>query len=159
MARNISKLLDFATMLLKEDVVMRPGNFAPLFRSTVGFDRLLDLVDETARPNWPPYNIEKSGDANYRIRMAVAGFGAATLVFAVSQNIWLSAGALFLTGAFDSVSVIIRQTVIYYSTPDHMRGISSVHERRWLCAARTLAFGRLGVEGTRRLDSATLLAG
>jgi molecular chaperone IbpA len=75
MARHISQIGDFVPTLLKEDVVMRTLNFAPLFRSTVGFDRLFDLMDETARPDWPPYNIEKSGDANYRIRMAVAGFG------------------------------------------------------------------------------------
>jgi molecular chaperone IbpA len=60
-----------------EDVVMRTYNFAPLFRSTIGFDRLFDLVNDNApRPDWPPYNIEKTGDACYRIRMAVAGFGA-----------------------------------------------------------------------------------
>jgi molecular chaperone IbpA len=54
---------------------MRPYNFAPLFRSTIGFDRLLDLVeDNPSRSEWPPYNIEKLGDTRYRIRMAVAGF-------------------------------------------------------------------------------------
>lgn len=60
--------------------------------------------------------------------LAVAGFGVATLVFALSTNIWLSAAALFLTGAFDSVSVVIRQTVLYLMTPDEMRGrVSSVN--------------------------------
>jgi MFS family permease len=59
---------------------------------------------------------------------AIAGFGIATLVFALSTNIWLSAGALFLTGAFDSVSVIVRQTVLRFFTPDEMRGrVSSVN--------------------------------
>ena len=60
--------------------------------------------------------------------MAVAGFGLATLVFAISTNIWLSVVALFLTGAFDSVSVVIRQAIIYFSTPDEMRGrVSSIN--------------------------------
>ena len=60
--------------------------------------------------------------------IAIGGFGIATLVFAVSTNVWLSAAALFLTGAFDSISVIIRQNVIYFSTPDNMRGrVSSVN--------------------------------
>lgn len=60
--------------------------------------------------------------------LAVGGFGVATLVFALSRNFWLSATALFLTGAFDSVSVIIRQTVLYLYTPDAMRGrVSSVN--------------------------------
>lgn len=53
---------------------------------------------------------------------AVAGFGAATLVFAVSQNFWLSAAALFLTGAFDSISVVIRSTLLQLLVPDNMRG-------------------------------------
>ena len=56
---------------------MRTYNFAPLFRSTIGFDRLLDMVDDSApRSEWPPYNIEKTGDTRYRIRMAIAGFSA-----------------------------------------------------------------------------------
>ena len=60
--------------------------------------------------------------------LAVTGFGVATLAFAVSTNFWLSAVALLLSGAFDSVSVIVRQTVIYLSTPDEMRGrVSSVN--------------------------------
>ncbi len=53
---------------------------------------------------------------------AVAGFGIATLVFAVSKNFWLSAAMLFLTGAFDSVSVVIRQTILQVMPPDHLRG-------------------------------------
>ena len=53
---------------------MRTYDFAPLFRSTVGFDRLFDLMDSGVRPEWPPYNIEKNGENQYRIRMALAGF-------------------------------------------------------------------------------------
>jgi len=50
-------------------------DLSPLYRSTVGFDRLLDMLDQ-AEPmtSWPPYNIEKVGDDQYRITMAVAGF-------------------------------------------------------------------------------------
>lgn len=55
-------------------------DFSPLYRSTVGFDRLFDMLDTAARvepmTNWPPYNIEKLGDDQYRITMAVAGFGS-----------------------------------------------------------------------------------
>lgn len=54
--------------------------------------------------------------------LAVVGFGAATLVFAASTNFYLSLAMLALTGAFDSVSVIIRQTVLQIFPPDHMRG-------------------------------------
>lgn len=53
---------------------------------------------------------------------AVAGFGVATLVFAVSQHFWLSVAMLFATGAFDSVSVVIRQTLLQALPPDHLRG-------------------------------------
>ncbi len=53
-------------------------DLSPLYRSTVGFDRLLDMLDEVSRvepmTNWPPYNIEKVGEDQYRITMAVAGF-------------------------------------------------------------------------------------
>jgi molecular chaperone IbpA len=58
---------------------MRPIDFAPLYRSTVGFDRLFDLLDSSVSGfdanAYPPYNIERLGDNEYRITMAVAGFG------------------------------------------------------------------------------------
>jgi molecular chaperone IbpA len=53
-------------------------DFSPLYRSTVGYDRLFDMLDQATRvepaTNWPPYNIEKTGEDEYRITMAVAGF-------------------------------------------------------------------------------------
>ena len=54
--------------------------------------------------------------------LSVLGFGLATLVFAVSKIFWLSVAALFLTGAFDSISVVIRQTILQVIPPDHLRG-------------------------------------
>jgi MFS family permease len=58
----------------------------------------------------------------------VTGFGLATLVFGLSRSLWLSLLMLFLTGAFDSVSVVIRHTLLQLVTPDTMRGrISSVN--------------------------------
>jgi molecular chaperone IbpA len=55
-------------------------DFSPLYRSTVGFDRLFDLLDQSSQidsmANWPPYNIEKSGEDQYVITMAIAGFSA-----------------------------------------------------------------------------------
>lgn len=60
--------------------------------------------------------------------LAVGGFGLATLVFACSTNFALSIVALFCTGAFDSVSVVIRQTILRFFTPDEMRGrVASVN--------------------------------
>ena len=58
---------------------MRPFDFAPLYRSTVGFDRLVQMLDgvsgDSDTPAYPPYNIERLGENQYRITMAVAGFG------------------------------------------------------------------------------------
>lgn len=65
----------------------------------------------------PP--IKKAGRA---LLWAVAGFGAATLVFALSKNFWLSFSMLVLTGMFDNVSVVIRHTLVQLLTPDEMRG-------------------------------------
>lgn len=57
---------------------MRTFDFAPLYRSTVGFDRLFSLLDQSAQADasatWPPYNIERLAEDEYRITMAVAGF-------------------------------------------------------------------------------------
>lgn len=58
---------------------MRTVDFAPLYRATVGFDRIADLMDrvltnEVAQPTYPPYNIEKTAEDAYRISIAVAGF-------------------------------------------------------------------------------------
>ena len=57
---------------------MRHVDFSPLYRSTVGFDRLFTMLDSLAQPEgaqtYPPYNIERTGEDSYRISMAVAGF-------------------------------------------------------------------------------------
>jgi MFS family permease len=65
--------------------------------------------------------------AGARMFWAVAAFGAATIVFGLSQNMWLSVAALAVLGAMDMVSVYVRQTLVQIVTPDHMRGrVSSV---------------------------------
>ncbi|WP_147181064.1 Hsp20 family protein [Ciceribacter naphthalenivorans] len=57
---------------------MRHVDFSPLYRSTVGFDRLFTMLDSLGQPEqtqtYPPYNIERTGETTYRITMAVAGF-------------------------------------------------------------------------------------
>ena len=57
---------------------MRHVDFSPLYRSTVGFDRLFTMLDTLSQPDqaqtYPPYNIERTGENTYRITMAVAGF-------------------------------------------------------------------------------------
>ncbi|MCC6484984.1 MAG: MFS transporter [Armatimonadetes bacterium] len=60
--------------------------------------------------------------------LAVAGFGVATIVFGLSRNFWLSFVMLFLTGAFDNISVVFRQTLVQVRTPDSLRGrVSAVN--------------------------------
>jgi molecular chaperone IbpA len=68
---------------------MRNYDLSPLFRSTVGFDRLARLVDNATRledTGYPPYNIEKLGEDSYRVTMAVAGFSADELDITVHEN-------------------------------------------------------------------------
>jgi molecular chaperone IbpA len=61
-------------MLLMEDMVMTTFDLTPLYRSTVGYEPLFEMLRSSIRPDWPPYDIEKTGEDEYCIRMAVAGF-------------------------------------------------------------------------------------
>jgi len=70
---------------------MRTFDFAPLYRSTVGFDRMLSMLDqpggvEGSVPSYPPYNIERTGENTYRISVAVAGFSQADLTIEAKEN-------------------------------------------------------------------------
>jgi molecular chaperone IbpA len=67
---------------------MRTFDLAPLYRSTVGFDRLFDMLSEgfEAAPGYPPYNIERTGENDYRITVAVAGFGENELSLEAKEN-------------------------------------------------------------------------
>ena len=76
---------------------MRHVDFSPLYRSTVGFDRLFSLLDsmgqpEQSTPSYPPYNIERTGENAYRISMAVAGFGEDDLEIEAKENTLLVKG-------------------------------------------------------------------
>jgi molecular chaperone IbpA len=69
---------------------MRTYDFAPLWRSTVGFDRLFDLVENGQRldeDNYPPYNIERLGSDRYQIALAAAGFSPAEISITAEQNL------------------------------------------------------------------------
>jgi len=70
---------------------MRTYDFAPLYRATVGFDRIADLMDrvlstDAPQPSYPPYNIEKTADDAYRISLAVAGFTENELSVEVKEH-------------------------------------------------------------------------
>ncbi|HEV7299766.1 MAG TPA: MFS transporter [Tepidisphaeraceae bacterium] len=105
----------------------------------------------------PPF--KRAGRA---MLLAVAGFGAATIVFGLSTNYWLSLAMIALTGAFDNVSVVVRHTLVQVMTPDRMRGrVSAVNNvfigasneiggfesgvtAAWLGAVRSVVFGGIG---------------
>ncbi|MHA1152317.1 MAG: Hsp20 family protein [Alphaproteobacteria bacterium] len=79
---------------------MRNYDLTPLLRATVGFDRMFNMLDTATRldesaPSYPPYNIEKTGEDNYRIVMAVAGFGEADIEVTAKEN------SLVVTGKKD----------------------------------------------------------
>ena len=70
---------------------MRTFDLAPLYRSTVGFDRLFSLLDQVSGfegngSTYPPYNIERTGENAYRITVAVAGFSDADIAIEAKQN-------------------------------------------------------------------------
>jgi len=67
---------------------MRSYDFSPLFRSSVGFDRLAQLMDSARdeAPSYPPYNIERTGEDQYRITMAVAGFAENDIEITAQEN-------------------------------------------------------------------------
>ncbi|MBU0831206.1 MAG: Hsp20 family protein [Alphaproteobacteria bacterium] len=71
-------------------------DFSPLFRSSIGFDRMLNALEAASRvesiDNWPPYDIIKTGEDDYRIAMAVAGFTQDELTITQEQNMLFVAG-------------------------------------------------------------------
>ncbi|MDE2005893.1 MAG: Hsp20 family protein [Rhodospirillales bacterium] len=77
---------------------MTSFDFAPLFRTAIGFDRLARLADSVAAagetPSYPPYNIDKLGEDSYRLTMAVAGFRAEDLDIVVKDNVLTVSGRM-----------------------------------------------------------------
>jgi molecular chaperone IbpA len=73
-----------------EDVAMRTYDFAPLWRSSIGFDRLFDLINDTqqldTQDNYPPYDIVRTGEDTYRISLALAGFAPDEIAITAQQN-------------------------------------------------------------------------
>ena len=77
---------------------MRQYDLSPLYRSTVGFDRLFSLLDnlsgvDATVQSYPPYNIERTGENAYRISVAVAGFSDKDLTIETRENTLLIRGA------------------------------------------------------------------
>jgi molecular chaperone IbpA len=106
-------------------------DFAPLFRTAIGFDRLARLADTAASAaessSYPPYNIEKTGEDTYRLTMAVAGFGPDDIEMVVKDN------TLFVSGR---VAAETAKTEVLY------RGIAGrAFERRFVLADHIVVDG------------------
>ena len=94
---------------------MRTVDFTPVFRSTVGFDRMARLLDHAMRateaanaPTFPPYNIEKLSEDDYRITMAVAGFGEDEISIEAHRNVLTIKGEKAETENGESTEVLYR---------------------------------------------------
>ena len=124
-------------------------DFSPLFRSSVGFDRVFDLLENASKVqatgNWPPYDVVRTGDDNYRIVVAVPGFTEADLDLSFQSNL------LVITG-----------TKAEQSNDDYLyRGISSnTFEHRFQLAEHVkvnsarLSNGLLSIELAREVPEA-----
>jgi len=114
---------------------MRHYDFGPLYRATVGFDRVADMMDrllasEMGQPGYPPYNIEKTGEHGYRISIAVAGFGADDLSVEVKENALVIAGrkALEPDGrSFLHRGIATRAFERRFALADHVRVTGASH--------------------------------
>ena len=119
---------------------MRNLDFAPLYRATVGFDRIADLMDraltaDVAQPTYPPYNIEKTAPDAYRISIAVAGFSPEELTVEVRD------GSLHVSArkATDEAGrsylhrgIATRAFERRFALADHVRVTGAVHEHGML---------------------------
>ncbi len=106
--------------IFAEDILKVGPSELGIMRAAPSLGAMLTMV---AMVYFPP-----TKHAWRNLLLAIAGFGVATLVFGLSTYLWVSVISLFFTGAFDSVSVVIRQSVLRHFTPDEMRGrVSSVN--------------------------------
>ncbi len=114
---------------------MRNFDLAPLYRATVGFDQVADLMDrvltsEVQAPSYPPYNIERTADDAWRITIAVAGFAADDLAVEVRENALIVAGR---KAAEDGNRVYLHRGIATrafdrrFHLADHVRVTHAVH--------------------------------
>jgi len=120
-------------------------DLAPFYRSTVGFDRLLAMLDkavgaEQNAPTYPPYNIERTGENAYRITLAVAGFAEKELSVETREN------TLTVRGAKESNGKDEKRDVLY-------QGIAArAFERRFQLADHVVVTGATSQNGLLHID-------
>jgi molecular chaperone IbpA len=154
---------------------MRSFDFAPLYRATVGFDRIADLVDralttDVAQPAYPPYNIEKTAEDAYRISIAVAGFAPEDLAVEVKE------GALFVAArkspdatekTYLHRGIATRAFERRFALADHVKVSGAVHEHGMLhidllreipeaMKPRRIEISRIGTAETPAIEGKTV---
>ncbi len=118
---------------------MRSFDLAPLYRATVGYDQIADLMDrvltkDVSQPSYPPYNIEKTSEDAWRISLAVAGFSDEDLTIEVREN------ALLISGrksdeeerTYLHRGIATRAFERRFHLADHVRVSGAVHENGML---------------------------
>jgi molecular chaperone IbpA len=121
-------------------------DLSPFYRSTVGFDRLLSMLDKVAgseqnAPTYPPYNIERTGENAYRVTLAVAGFGEHELAVETRENTLTVRGSKETNGTNDD-----KREVIY-------QGIAArAFERRFQLADHVVVTGATSENGLLHID-------
>jgi molecular chaperone IbpA len=117
-----------------EDVAMRNLNVDPFWRTSIGFDRLFDLLDQSLRyepeDNYPPCNIVRTGEDTYRISVAVAGFKPDQIEVSVQQNVLTIAGRADATQDQDILyrGIASRPFLRRFSLADYMEVKSATCE-------------------------------
>ncbi len=119
---------------------MRTFDLAPLYRATVGFDQIADLMDrvltnDASTQTYPPYNIEKTADDGWRISVAVAGFSDADLTVEVRENALLIAGRKSDDDSdrkFLHRGIATRAFERRFHLADHIRVTGAAHENGML---------------------------
>jgi molecular chaperone IbpA len=106
-------------------------DFSPFYRSSVGFDRVFDLLNNATRvqtaDNWPPYDIAKTGDDAYRIEMAVAGFAEDELSIVTEPNLLVVTGEKKADGSGDYLhrGIANRPFTRRFELADHVRVVAA----------------------------------
>ncbi len=150
---------------------MRSYDFTPLYRATVGFDRITDLMDrvltsDMVQPTYPPYNIEKTAENAYRISIAVAGFGQDDLTVEVKENtlhITARKTAEEPARSYLHRGIATRAFDRRFALADHMRVTGAAHEHGMLhidlvretpeaLKPRRIEIGKGAAEGVKTIE-------
>ena len=148
---------------------MRTLDLAPLWRSSIGFDRFVDLVEDSARWNsetsYPPYNIEKTGDDRYAISLAVAGFSPEEMTITAEQNTLTVEGSKAVKDSEQMLyqGISARSFRRTFSLADHVQvqgaafengllKIELVREIPEAMKPRRIAIGKSGINDNKQIE-------